>query len=122
MESIHFGKLTHKEARNRWAEFDEWVDQNTPRNKNWEAEAAVAAAEAEARRQREESREKVLNERAEKLLGGSAMCVELRSNPAWSTLPTEIKNDMEDVERIVQRFGEAVKQEEEREKAAESGG
>lgn len=122
MESIHFRKLTHKEARNRWAEFDEWVDQNTPRNKNWEAEAAVAAAEAEARRQRGESREKVLNERAERFLGGSAMCVELRSNPAWSTLPTEIKNDMEDVERIVQRFGEAVKQEEEREKASESGG
>ncbi len=58
MESIHFRKLSHVEASNRWAEFDAWVEDNTPVNENWNAQAAVMDTQAERKKSRRVEREK----------------------------------------------------------------
>jgi len=36
MESIHFNKLNAAQREERWNDFGDWIDQNTPANKNWE--------------------------------------------------------------------------------------
>ncbi|KAF3047506.1 hypothetical protein E8E12_009524 [Didymella heteroderae] len=93
-------------ARDRWAEYDEWVDQNTPMNENWAAEAAVAAMEKETRRQRKKMTRTF---DAEELLEAYAMCEKLKTYPGWSSNP-KTKANMECIEEIIRRYKEELRQ------------
>ncbi|KAF3004990.1 hypothetical protein E8E13_008414 [Curvularia kusanoi] len=65
MESIHFKKLSHIEARDLWAEHDEWVEHNTPVNENWNAQSAVTKAKWARYESRREANEKLREEMAD---------------------------------------------------------
>lgn len=51
MESIHFNKLSHMQARDRWAEHDQWVEDNTPVNENWDVQSALLEEEDKGERE-----------------------------------------------------------------------
>lgn len=105
MESIHFRRLSYEEARDRWADFGEWVEKHTPVQQNWAAETAVVAAQEEARRLRKEEHEEALKVEANEFLEPYALCEELRADPGRSSDP-QIKADVEHLERQILRFQE----------------
>jgi hypothetical protein len=102
MESIHFNKLLRIEAHESWAEHDQWVEDNTPVNENWDVQNALM----ERKEKEKERREEYLT-RLARVWHMSKHVLRDPSSPDYE----QLKSSVDEVNRLVDKVKDAAAEE-----------